>query len=100
MLPKPLCHFLITLTPKVKQPKHISQFQPICLSNVLHNFFSKVLANRLKHLLPQLVSDHQSAFMSDRLITDNVMVAFETLHYMRNQRTRKKWICGNKIGYE
>lgn len=28
--------------------------------------------------------EHQSAFMTDYLILDNVMVAFETLHYMRN----------------
>nr|XP_023892926.1 uncharacterized protein LOC112004916 [Quercus suber] len=46
----------------------------------------------LKKLMPQLISDHQSAFMADRLISDNIMVAFETLHYMRNHSS------GN-IGY-
>ena len=35
-------------------------------------------------MLPNIVSEHQSAFMTDRLISDNIMVAFETLHYMRN----------------
>ena len=42
------------------------------------------MANRLKKILPHLISDQQSAYMTDRLISDNVMVAFETLHYMRN----------------
>ena len=42
------------------------------------------MANRLKKILPHLISDHQNAFMTDHLISDNVMVAFETLHYMRN----------------
>lgn len=50
-----------------------------------YKVFSKVLVNRLKKKnLPQLVFEHQSAFMTDYLILDNVMVAFETLHYMRN----------------
>lgn len=39
-------------------------------------------------MLPNIVSKHQSAFMMDRLISDNIMVAFETLHYMRNHSTR------------
>ena len=42
--------------------------------------------------MPQFISEHQSDFLSDRLITDNIMVAFETLHYMRNHRV-------GKIGY-
>ena len=83
-LPNALCHSFITLIPKVKNPEYVFQYQPIYLSNVLFRVFSKVLANRLKQIMPQLVSDHQSAFMADRLISDNIMVAFETLHYMRN----------------
>ena len=47
-LPPALCHSFITLIPKVKNPKYVSQYRPICLSNVLYWVFSKVLANRLK----------------------------------------------------
>ena len=91
-LPDLLCHSFITLIPKVKNPEFISQYRPICLSNVLYRIFSKVLANRLKRILPQIVSEQQSAFMTDRLISDNIMVAFETLHYMRNHNS-------GKVGY-
>ena len=89
MLLKSLGHSFITLILKVKNPEHISQYRPISLSNVLYRVFSKVLANRLKPFLSQLVSQHQSAFISDRLISDNILVAFETLHYMCNHCTGK-----------
>ena len=50
----------------------------------------KVLANRLKLILLNVISDSQSAFIPNRLITDNTMVAFEVLHRMRNKRVGKK----------
>ena len=83
-LPPYLCHSFITLIPKVHSPEYISQYRPISLSNVLYRIFSKVLANMLKKILPHLVSEQQSAFVNDRFISGNIMVAFETLHYMRN----------------
>lgn len=52
--------------------------------------YLKVLANWLKLILPNVISDSQSAFVSHRLIIDNTNVAFEVLHRMRNKRTRKK----------
>ena len=50
---------------------------------MLYKNFSKVLANRLKKILPLIISEHQSAFTKDRLISDNIMVAFETLHCLQ-----------------
>lgn len=38
---------LICLIPKVKQPKQMSDFRPISLSNVLMKILSKVMTNRL-----------------------------------------------------
>ena len=58
-LPPSLCHSFITLIPKVHSPKYISQYRPISLSNVLYRIFSKVLANRLKKILPHLMSEHK-----------------------------------------
>ena len=59
------------------------------LSNVLYKLVAKVLANRLKPLLPKLISEKWSAFMSEQLITDNILITHETLHYLRSKRTGK-----------
>ena len=83
-LPQPVNHTFITLIPKKKSPEHVSDFRSISLCNVLYKLFSKVLANRLKKFLPSIITEHQSVFVKDRLITDNILVAFETLHCMKN----------------
>ena len=86
-LPNSLNHTFITLIPKTKNPENVTEYRPISLCNVLYKIFSKVLANRLKRVLPQIISEHQSAFIKGRLITDNSLVAFETLHYMKNHNS-------------
>ena len=81
-LPKHLNHTFITLIPKKKNLEHASEFKPISLCNVLYKIFLKVLANRLKRILSKIITEYQSAFTESRLIFDNILVAFESLHNM------------------
>ena len=90
-------HTNIVLIPKVQNPERMSEFRPISLCNVIYKIISKVLANRLKQVLPQIISFTQSAFVPGLLITDNVLVAYKTLHTMHARKKGKKGSVALKL---
>jgi hypothetical protein len=77
---------VIVLIPKTKQPEKLKDLSPISLCNVLYKLISKVLANRLKNILPEIISPSQSAFMPGHMITDNELLAYELMHHLNNKR--------------
>ncbi|XP_075481232.1 uncharacterized protein LOC142521946 [Primulina tabacum] len=87
--PPKLNNTTVVLIPKCESPISMTDLRPISLCNVLYNLIAKVLANQMKGILPHIISIHQSAFTKGRAITDNVILAFETVHSM-NRKTKGK----------
>jgi hypothetical protein len=87
----------IVLIPKVESPEFITQFRPISLCNVVYKVISKLIAKRLKRFLPDIIAPTHSAFIAGRLITDNVLVAYESYHAIKNKKVGKYGICAVKL---
>lgn len=75
----------------------LSDFRPISLSNVVYKILAKVLANRLTPILNNIIVENQSAFIPERMITNNIMLAFETHHFMRRKSQGKDGYAALKI---
>ncbi|XP_019166949.1 PREDICTED: uncharacterized protein LOC109162719 [Ipomoea nil] len=69
-----------------KSPEVVSDYKPIALSNVIYRIMAKVIAARMKPLMGDIISDTQSAFISDRLITDNILIAAEVGHFLNRKQ--------------
>jgi len=70
----------LSLIPKESNPSSFHHFKLISLCNSFYKIISKVLANQLKPLLPNLISKNQGGFVPNRQIVDNIMLVQEAIH--------------------
>lgn len=56
------------------------KYRPIALCNVIYKIIFKVIANRLKAILPNLISLEQSCYVEGRQILDGIILAHEAIH--------------------
>lgn len=62
----------------------------ISLCNVLVKIITKVVTNRLKEVLDDIISKTQSAFIPGRLISDNIMVSYEVMHLLKRREEARR----------
>ncbi|KAA3458727.1 reverse transcriptase [Gossypium australe] len=80
----------IVLIPKIPNPISLVNFRPISLCTVLYKIVEKTIANQLQDFIRRCIDSAQSAFVPGRLISDNVLIAYEILHTLRQKRTGKE----------
>ncbi|XP_010676980.1 uncharacterized protein LOC104892689 [Beta vulgaris subsp. vulgaris] len=77
---------VITLISKIKCPKNVTELRPISCCNTLYKCVTKVLCNRLRHVLPDLIMENQGRFLHGRYIIHNIMVIQDLVkHYGSKQ---------------
>lgn len=77
---------LLMSIPKVGHPENVTQIKPISLCNVSYKIVTKVMTNKLKKSLPNMICPHQSSFVLGRQITSNILVYQEVLHSMKKKQ--------------
>lgn len=85
----------ITLIPKVKSPTHVSDYRPISCCSVIYKCITKLLCEKLRLVLPSLVSETQGAFVSGRSILHNILLCQDIVRIYKGSQKQK--CCMMKI---
>ena len=80
----------IVLIPKIQNPSAINHFRPISLCNTIYKIILKLLVDRLRTVLPNLVSPTQLAFIPGRWIVENKLIVQEILHSFKKKKRSKE----------
>lgn len=65
--------------PKMANPVDLRDYRPISLGGCAYKLYSKALANRLKSVLPSIISPFQGAFVPGKQVLDGVLIATELI---------------------
>ena len=77
----------------------MGHFKPISLCNTVYKIVSKILVQRLRPLLPSLVSPMQAAFLEGRRSSDNVIIAQELIFSLKCRKGKDGYMIV-KIDFE
>ena len=77
---------VITLIEKKDQDRcDLKNWRPISLLNVDAKIASKVIAERLRRVLPDLIHENQSGYIPGRNICDNIRSILDTMEYTKDK---------------
>lgn len=83
-LTKGIYSTFIALIPKIKSPQCLSDFGLISLVNYMYKILSKVLANRLRHVIDNVISKPHLTFVKGLHILDKILIANKMVYDARS----------------
>ena len=100
------CQGIISLLPKGnKDTKMLKNWRSLTLLNLDYKILAKIMATRLKKILPKLIGPQQTGFMEKRLISDNIVRTMEVIAYANSTKKRQLIItvdfekCFDRVAY-
>ncbi|XP_071729107.1 uncharacterized protein [Rutidosis leptorrhynchoides] len=81
----------ITLIPKKPNVITLNDFRPISLLGSYYKIVSKILANRIRKVIPSLIGSEQSSFLEGRFILDGVLIANKAIFDL-NKNKKKSFL--------
>ncbi|GKB16285.1 hypothetical protein Tco_0850208, partial [Tanacetum coccineum] len=79
-------HTIISLVPKVSTPSRNNELQAISCCKCLFKCISKIISNRIKGNLDDIVSINQFAFVPGQRISDNILLTQELICFGFHQK--------------
>ncbi|KAJ0837719.1 putative RNA-directed DNA polymerase [Helianthus annuus] len=78
----------ITIVPKINDPVSLENYRPINLVGVISKVVSKVIANRMRKVMDNIISEAQSAFLRGRYILDGPLIVNELISWSRKKKSK------------
>lgn len=92
VVPSSWCKTLITLIPKIDNPHCVNYFRPIGLYTTHYKILAKLLVNRIRPHIQNLISLLQGVFIKGRDDADLFLLAQEVFHSMNKSSSKKGWM--------
>lgn len=77
----------VSLIPKIKNPEVLEEYWPISVVGSLYKIVSKLLANRIKPVISEVISHTQTGFIQDSFITDGILIANVIVMWLKRKKS-------------
>jgi hypothetical protein len=78
----------LALIPKEKGSTSFDRFRPIYLYNIGYKIITKIMANRIKTILPAVILENLGGFIKGRNISDNIILVQEAIHSSQSRKEK------------